>query len=72
MQANTTFVPVLPETGFLRLPAVLQLIPVSKSTWWAGVEKGRFPQPIKIAERAVAWRCEDIRALINELANQSR
>jgi len=24
----------LPETGFLRLPQILKLIPISKSTWW--------------------------------------
>jgi predicted DNA-binding transcriptional regulator AlpA len=29
--------------GFLRLPEVLKLIPVSKATWWAGVKTGRYP-----------------------------
>lgn len=27
----------MPNMGFLRLPDVLTLYPVSKSTWWAGV-----------------------------------
>ncbi|MDC8637047.1 AlpA family transcriptional regulator [Xanthomonas hortorum] len=54
----------LPETGFLRLPEVLKLFPVSRSTWWAGVRDGRYPQPVKIGERCTAWRAEDIRALI--------
>lgn len=71
-------VPVLPATGFLRLPqivgrpadpkrktpAVAGLIPVSRSTWWAGVRAGRYPQPVKLGERCTAWRAEDIRALI--------
>ncbi len=60
----------LPETGFLRLPEILKLIPVSKSTWWAGVKSGRFPAPVKLGARITAWRVEDIRALISEYATQ--
>ena len=41
-------------------------IPVSKSTWWAGVKSGRYPQPVKLGPRITAWRAEDIEALINE------
>ena len=62
-------VAALPETGFLRLPEVLKLYPVSKSTWWAGVRSGRYPQPVKLGERATAWRAEDIRALIESVAD---
>ena len=29
----------IPTTGFLRLPQVLALIPVGKSTWWRGKER---------------------------------
>ena len=54
----------LPETGFLRLPEVLKLFPVSKSTWWAGVKSGRYPKPVKLAPNVAAWRAEDIRELI--------
>ena len=54
----------LPQTGFLRLTQVLQFIPVSKSTWLNGVKTGKYPSPVKISEAAVAWRAEDIRALI--------
>ncbi|MCE4352299.1 AlpA family phage regulatory protein, partial [Xanthomonas hortorum pv. cynarae] len=54
--------------GFLRLPEVLRLYPVSKSTWWAGIRTGKYPQPVKIGERCTAWRAEDIRALIDSAA----
>lgn len=54
----------LPVTGFMRLPDVLRVYPVSRSTWWSGVRSGRYPQPFKIGSRATAWRAEDIRALI--------
>ncbi|WP_394693074.1 helix-turn-helix transcriptional regulator [Hyphobacterium sp.] len=57
----------LPETGFLRLKSILAPngpIPVSKSTWWAGVKDGRFPKPQKLGARVTVWRVEEIRALI--------
>lgn len=56
--------PTLPETGYVRLPVVLRLIPVGKSTWWAGIKTGRYPKPVKLSARVTAWRVEDIRALI--------
>lgn len=56
----------LPAFGFMRLPAVLAAYPVSRSTWWAGVKTGRYPQPIKLGLRVTAWRVEDIRALIEK------
>ena len=65
----------LPETGYLRLPQIIgnpkavppmpALIPVGKSTWWAGVKSGRYPQPVRtLGVRITAWRVEDIRDLI--------
>lgn len=42
-------------------------IPVSKSTWWAGVRTGRFPRSVKIGPRITAWREHDIRDLIERL-----
>lgn len=47
------------------------LIPVKKSCWWAGVESGRFPRPVKLGPRVTVWRVEDIRALIQGLKGAS-
>ena len=69
----------LPETGYLRIrqiigdpksePPILAVIPVSKSTWWAGVKSGRYPQPVRsLGLRITAWRVEDIRALIEQVS----
>lgn len=67
----------LPETGYLRLhqiigrparkgrPAIPALIPVSRSTWWAGVKTRRYPQPVRhLGRRITAWRVEDVLALV--------
>lgn len=58
----------LPPTGFVRLPDVLRVYPVGKSTWWAMVREGRAPAPVKLGYRCTAWRVEDIRALIEATA----
>lgn len=71
----------LPEAGYLRLsqivgrsatntaPAIPALIPVSKSTWWAGVRSGRYPKPTRaLGDRITAWNVADIRALIERVA----
>jgi len=55
--------------GLLRLRAVLQLFPVSKSTWWKGVREGRFPAPVKLGPRTTAWRAGDILALIDSFSS---
>lgn len=60
------------ETGFLRLPDVLGLIGVSKSVWYAGIRSGRYPKQVKLSERIVAWRVEDIRSLIDRLRSQEQ
>ncbi|MDB4002508.1 AlpA family phage regulatory protein [Oceanospirillaceae bacterium] len=67
---NTIQQQTLPETGFIRLPQVLQVIPVGKSTWWAGIQSGRFPKGYKLGPRTTAWRAEDIRQLLENLTNQ--
>lgn len=60
--------PSFPQTGFLRLSSILAPtgpIPVSRSTWWAGVKDGRFPKPVKLGPRITVWRAEDVNALID-------
>jgi prophage regulatory protein len=54
------------ENGLLRLKAVLKLIPVSKSAWWAGVASGKYPKGVKLGPRITAWRASDIRKLIED------
>ena len=56
---------LLPETAFVRLPTILKLLPISKSTWLSGVKSGYFPKPVRLGKKITAWRVEDIRKLIN-------
>lgn len=56
--------PQNPDIALWRLPTVLAHVPVSRSHWWAGVAAGRYPKPVKLSTRCVAWRSQDIAALI--------
>lgn len=49
-------------------PFYLPLIPVSRSSWLEGVKTGRYPKSVKLSSRSVAWKAEDIRQLIEQLA----
>ena len=60
----------IPATGFLRLPQVLDFVPISKSAWWEGCKSGRFPKPVKLGPRTTAWRAEDIAALVQRLGEE--
>ena len=50
----------------LRLPEVLELYPVSRSTWYEGVSSGRYPKSKKISKRSVGWRLHDILELMKQ------
>ena len=69
---TTTTNSTSPQGGFLRLPDVLRLIPVGKSTWWEGVRSGRFPASVKLGPRITAWHSDDIRRCIAELKSRDR
>lgn len=47
----------------IRLPQVLELVPVGKSTWWQGVASGRYPPPVKLGPKITAWKLSDIQKL---------
>lgn len=63
--------PSIPAFGFLRLPQVLAIFPISKSAWWEGCRTGRYPKPVKLGPRTTVWRAEDIRAFIERVSQQS-
>ena len=71
----------LPEFGYLRLPQIVgdpkaeppipAIIPVGRSTWWAGVKSGRYPQPVRtLGRRITAWEVGGIRELIRRLSEE--
>lgn len=70
---------ILPNAGLLRLyqiigrpkanPPIPGLIPVSRVTWWRGIQEKRFPEPVYIDGVDVPfWTAERIRAVIESAA----
>jgi len=59
--------------GFLRLSQIVgnkttpAIIPISKSSWWAGVKEGKFPKPVKLGKRTTVWKISDIKSLIEKI-----
>lgn len=70
--ATLTLPESLTKDVLLRLPQVLSIIPIPKSSWWRGVKEGRYPRGIKLGERTTAWRASEIDALIERLDSESR
>jgi len=60
---------VLPSEGFVRLPTVLAVLPISRSSLYDGIKQGKYPAPVKLSTRTSAWKVEDIRLLIKTLGH---
>jgi prophage regulatory protein len=57
---------------FLRLAEVRNRVPYSRSTIYQLVTQGRFPKPINLGARAVAWLESDIDEWIAARVGNSR
>jgi predicted DNA-binding transcriptional regulator AlpA len=60
----------LEKSGYLRIDQILKLIPIGKSTWWAGVKSGRFPPGYKAGPNTTMWKASDIEALLTKFENE--
>jgi len=60
------------RTALIRLEAVKARTGLSRSTLYAYMREGRFPQPVAISERCVAWIEGEIDAWIAERITASR
>ncbi len=50
----------------IKLPAVLELIQISRSSWYSMIANGKAPQPVKI-NRASFWSLQAVQELIEEI-----
>jgi prophage regulatory protein len=69
----------LPSTGYVRLPQIIGdpkrgipgVLPIGRTTFLVGVKSGKYPKPVKLGKRTVAWRVEDIRALLESFGREA-
>ncbi|MGZ8262068.1 MAG: helix-turn-helix transcriptional regulator [Methylotenera sp.] len=60
----------LPKIGYVRIHQILSVIPVGRSSWWAGVKSGRYPAAIKLGANTTVWEAADIHNLIKKIAEK--
>ncbi len=53
-----------------RLPQVLKRIPVSRSSWFAGIHTGRFPRGYNIGPRTTVWKSDEIDQVVAALSHE--
>ncbi|CAM3813264.1 helix-turn-helix transcriptional regulator [Polynucleobacter arcticus] len=51
------------QVTLMRIPQILEMLPISKSKFWLMVQKGEFPKPIKIG-RSSFWTIEQVQDFI--------
>lgn len=57
----------LTSYDLLKLPAVMAKTTFSEPSIYRLMREGKFPKPLKLGERAVAWRSDEIEAFIKAL-----
>ena len=56
---QSTIVDSVPPT-FLRMPMVVRLTGLGRSTIYRLIAENKFPGPVRVGDRAVAWRRTDL------------
>ena len=54
----------------MRIPQILEIMPISRATFCSMVKNGEFPRPIKIG-RSSLWTQEQVQAYIRERISES-
>lgn len=57
-----------PQNAFVRLPDVLALTGLSRSTTYSMIQQNRFPAPVKLTAHASGWRVGDVHAWLADSA----
>jgi prophage regulatory protein len=58
------------EIKLYRLRELSARIGLGRSAVYQAIKDGRFPKPVRVGARAVAWRHQDIEAWLAERATQ--
>ena len=56
----------------LRLPQVKGRVGLSRSSIYLAVSQGKFPQPVRLGDRAVGWLESEVEAWLREKVDGAR
>jgi predicted DNA-binding transcriptional regulator AlpA len=60
----------LPEEGYVRIKTILEVLPISRATWYQRMhDDPEWPKPVK-ANRIAMWRVGEIRTLLDRLGGE--
>jgi predicted DNA-binding transcriptional regulator AlpA len=59
------------DLGFYRVTKIIDLLSISRSTWWLWVQNGKAPKGRKISTGVTVWRRSDIHAFIEKLETET-
>lgn len=65
MPPNSHF-PTAPTARFLRLPEVMDLTGLSRSTLYDSIKRGSFPAAVPLGGKSVAWLSTEVDAWMTE------
>jgi prophage regulatory protein len=60
----------LPAEGLVRLPSVLAVLGISKTSFLNGIKAEKYPTGKLLSPRCRVWRVEQIRALLVDLGGE--
>ncbi len=66
---SSIFVEHKPHVYVVRMRQLVTLVGLSRSTIYVLVSKGRFPVPIRLGDKAVGWRIDEIEHWVNARPN---
>ena len=66
---SSIFVEHKPHVYVVRMRQLVTLVGLSRSTIYVLVSKGRFPVPIRLGDKAVGWRIDEIEQWVNARPN---
>lgn len=64
LQKALALLPFQPDDALVRQPVVEAVWPESTAKIWLDIKAGKFPAPVKISARNVAWRVGDLREFL--------
>ena len=53
----------------IRIPRVMELVGIKKSTVWLWVKQGKLPQPKKLSSRVTVWKESEVLEFIENEKN---
>lgn len=53
------------DDDLMRLPAVMAKTGLRRSTLYAMIQQGKFPAPVRLCDRAVAWPRSEVQAFVD-------